>query len=419
MYNRMSPILFLFILPMIILAACQPAAPPFECTDSIGCVTIRPEEPVKLAALQTLTGDVAPYGIEHINSSELAIADRGGELLGHPIELQREDESCSEEGGTTGALKIVADPQVVAILGTVCSGAAVPAARIMSEKGLVMLSPSNTAPSLTAVGGEPGVDGQPGYFRTAHNDADQGRAAATFAFQELGIRQAATVNDGDVYTEGLTGVFNQVFRELGGEIVQATTVNKGDTDMRPVLTSVADSGAELVFFPLFPPEADFIVLQSKEVAGFENIALMGADGILAATFLDTIGTDGVGMYWVGPASPAGTAYDTFVTNYEQKFGQPPGNTPYHAHAYDSTTILLDAIEKVAIQDEDGTLHIGRQALRDALYATSGYEGLTGNLTCSEFGDCGAANFNVVRLDDPAAGIEGLVDNVVYTYTPEQ
>jgi branched-chain amino acid transport system substrate-binding protein len=410
---------YLAVLATVFLAACQSAAPPFECTDAIGCVTIGPDEPVKLAALQTLTGEVGTYGIEQVSSSELAIAERGAELLGHPLELQREDELCTEEGGTTGALKIVADPQVVAILGTLCSGPAVPAAKIMSEKGLVMISPSNTAPSLTAMGGEQGADWQPGYFRTAHNDADQGRAAAIFAFQELGVRRAATINDGDTYTEGLTGVFNRVFTELGGEIVLATAVNKGDSDMRPVLTSVIDSGAELVFFPLFQPEADFIVLQSKEVDGFENITLMAADAVLATTFIEAIGTDGVGMYWVGPTSPTGPDYDNFVTNFEQKFARPPGNSPYHAHAYDATTILLDAIEKVAIQDTDGTLHLGRQALREAVYATSGYQGLTGSLTCSEFGDCGAAKFKVVRLDDPAAGIEGLADNAVYTYTPEQ
>jgi len=68
---------------------------------------------------------------------------------------------------------------------------------------------------------------------------------------------------------------------------------------------------------------------------------------------------------------------------------------------------------------DGTLHIGRQALRDALYATSGYQGLTGSLTCDEYGDCGVARFQVVHLDDPAAGLEGLAANVVYTYPPDQ
>jgi branched-chain amino acid transport system substrate-binding protein len=63
------------------------------------------------------------------------------------------------------------------------------------------------------------------------------------------------------------------------------------------------------------------------------------------------------------------------------------------------------------------LHLGRQALRDALYTTVNFQGLTGHLTCDKFGDCGVPRFKVVRLDDPAAGFEGLAANVIYSYTP--
>ncbi len=420
MSKRIFPVLSLVVFASIILlAACQPGAPPFECTDAIGCVDITPGEPIKMGVLQVLSGEVAPYGIEQVRSIEIALADRGGELLGHPIELQSEDSLCLSEGGTTAAQKIATLPQIVAIIGTTCSGAAASAAKVMSEAGLVMVSGSNTAPSLTAVGGERGADWQPGYFRTAHNDVVMGRAAATFAFQELGLTKAATINDGDPYTQGLTDVFGQVFAESGGEIVLDTAVNKGDTDMRPVLTAVAASGAELVFLPIWPPEGDFIVLQAREIEGFENITLMGAEGLSAsATFIESVGAAGVGMYFVSPASPVGSAYDTFVSNYEAKYGEAP-TTPYHAFTYDAANIVLDAIETVAVQEEDGTLHVGRQALREALYATSGFQGLTGSLTCDEFGDCGAIRLQVTRLDDPAAGIEGLAANVVYTYPPEQ
>ncbi len=403
---------------VILLTACQ-SEPPFECTDALGCVTIAPDEPIKIGVLQVLSGELEPAGREQLQSVEVAIADRDGELLGHPLELQSEDSLCSGEGGTTAALKLVADPQMVGIIGPMCSGAGATAAKIIAEAGLVTVSSSNTAPSLTAVGSEKGPDWQPGYFRTAHNDADQGRAAAMFAFQKLDVTKAATINDGDPYTEGLTGVFSQVFTELGGEIVLDETVNKGDTDMRPVLTSVAEAGAELVFFPVFPPEGNFMTLQAKEVEGFKDIILMTAEGLLVSPFFEAIDAeDGVGMYFVGPATPTGSAYDTFVSNYETIYGAAP-NTPFHAHSYDATNVVLAAIEQVAVQKEDGTLHIGRQALRDALYATSGYQGLTGSLICDEFGDCGAARFKVMRLDDPAAGIEGLSNNIVYTYTPEQ
>ncbi len=417
MPKRVFPILPLVVLASILLAACQPGTPPFECIDAIGCVDITPGEPIKISVLQVLSGEVSPLGTEQARSIEVAIADRG-ELLGHPIELLIEDSLCLSEGGTTAAQKIATLPQIVAIIGPTCSGAAAGAAKVMSEAGLVMVSASNTAPSLTAVGGERGADWQPGYFRTAHNDVVQGRAAATFAFQELGLTRAATVNDGDAYTQGLTGVFGQVFTELGGQIVLDTAVNKGDTDMRPVLTAVAVSGAELVFFPIFPPEGNFIALQAEEIEGFEDITLMSADALFTTTFIESAGADGVGVYFVVPDPPRGPAYDTFVSKYKSKYGEAP-TMPYHDSAYDAANIVLEAIETVAVQEEDGTLHIGRQALREALYATSGFQGLTGSLTCDEFGDCGAARFKVVRLDDPAAGIEGLAANVVYTYTPGQ
>jgi branched-chain amino acid transport system substrate-binding protein len=313
------------------------------------------------------------------------------------------------------AEKLKSMPQLAAIFGTTCSGAAVPAAKILSEAGQVMISGGNTAPSLTSVNGQAGADWQPGYFRTAHNDANQGRAAATFVFQELGIRKAATLNDGDTYTQGLTDVFGQVFTELGGEIVLSTAINKGDRDMRPVLEAVAASRAEFLFFPLFEPESHYITLQAKGVDGLANIGLMTGESSLTPTFIEAVNSGGNGIYFVSPATPESAAYETFVANYQSTYGQAP-RSPLLAPAYDAARLLLDTIEQVAITEEGGTFHLGRQALRDGLYGTAGYPGLTGSLTCDKFGDCGLARFKIVRLDDPAAGFEGLSDNVAYTYS---
>ncbi|MEE8390119.1 MAG: branched-chain amino acid ABC transporter substrate-binding protein [Anaerolineae bacterium] len=417
MSKRNISISSLALVAILLLPACQPTLPPFECTDAIGCVDIAPGEPLKLGVLQALSGGAVPIGAVQSQSIELAIAQRGHQLLSHPIELQIEDSRCSPEGGTNAALKVATRQQTVAILGTTCSGAATTAAKIMSEAGLVMVSGANGAPSLTAVDGERGADWQPGYFRATYNDAVLGRAAATFALQELGATKTATINDGDPYTQGLTEVFEQVFTELGGEIVLSTAINKGDTDMHPVLTAVAASGAELVFFPIFQPEGDFIVRQAREVAGLESIILMSSGALMVEPFIKAVDADGVGMYFAGAAALQGSANDELVSAYEARYGEPPQHVAY-GYAYDAANLLLDAIEAVAVQEEDGTLHIGRQALRDALYATADFEGVTGSLTCDEFGDCGVARFNIVRLDDPAAGFEELLSNVVYTYTPE-
>jgi len=418
MLRHLASILFLVSFVTGLLTACQPAPPPFECTDAIGCVTIAPGEPLKLGVLQPLSGGMALVGADQVRGSELALAAREDQVLGHPIELQIEDARCTSEGGTVAAMKVVADSQVVAVVGTTCSGAGVTAAKIVSEAGLAMVSGLNTAPSLTAVGGEPGADWQPGYLRVAHNETAAAQAVAAFVFRELGVTQAAAIHDGDPYTRAHTGVFNQAFADLGGEVVLVAAVDKGDADMHPVLTAVAASGAEMIFFPLFPPEADLIVLQSKEVAGLENTILMGADQLATDGFVESVGADGVGLYVVGVAPPEGPALDELVSAYEARYHEsPPTNTP--GRAFDATDLLLTGIEAVAVKDADGTLHIGREALREALYATTGFEGVSGMLTCDEFGDCSTARFDGMRLDDPAAGLEGLLSNVIYTYTGGQ
>jgi branched-chain amino acid transport system substrate-binding protein len=188
--------------------------------------------------------------------------------------------------------------------------------------------------------------------------------------------------------------------------------------MHPVLTAVARSGAELLFMPVFRPEGDYLVLQAREVEGLDTVTLMSAEGLYLDAWIESVGQAGIGMYLVTPTTPEGPARDALVSRYETRYGEAP-TAVYYAHTYDAANMLLDAIEAVAVQGEDGTLHIGRQALRDALYTTAGYRGLTGSLTCDAYGDCGVARFQVTRLDDPEAGLEGLAANVVYTYPPDQ
>lgn len=388
----------------------------------LGTVEIPAGDPILIASIQTISGATASLGQDQVTATEIAIEDRGSELLGHPIELQSEDGLCSADGGTTAAQTIVSDPQVLGILGTSCSGAGVPASQIMSQAGLVMISGSNTSPSLTALpylADEPleaQENWQEGYFRTAHNDEFQGAGAAQFAFDELGAQVAVTVHDGDPYTEGLTGQFGQFFTQLGGTVPLATAINKGDTDMRPFLTSAAAEAPDILFMPIFQPEADFIVQQRAEFPDMAETAFMGADGLLSETFSALPETQG--MYFSGPAvEQEGDAYGEFVTKYEEKAGTGPIQA-FHAHAYDATNMLLDAVEAVAQDDGSGNLTIDRAALRQYLYDLEGFEGLTGSLSCNDFGDCAQPRIGVYLNDDPAGGIQALVTNVVYTSAPE-
>lgn len=393
MMKKSMFVIVLVLLASLALAACGGGAAEYECTDTIGCVTYGPDDPIKIASALVISGANADLGLDSQYGVQIAIKMKG-EVLGHSVQLQAEDDGCNAEGGQTAGQKIVSDPSILGIIGTSCSGAGVPMSKIVSDAGYFMVSPSNTAPSLT----DPAQAFNAGYLRTAHNDKVQGAAMAKFAYDELGLTKAATIHDGDPYTEGLANAFAEAFKGLGGEILAFTAVNKNDTDMRPVLTSVAAAGdVQFLFFPVFTAECAFLAKQAKEVAGLENAVLGSADGCFSAAAAEAIGPTGEGMYFSGPdLSFSGGVYDEFAAMYQADFGVAPLSV-FHAHAFDATNMIFACVEKVAVQDEDGTLHIGRQAMRDCMYSTAGAAGITGTLTCDQYGDCADPKISVSEL----------------------
>ena len=90
------------------------------------------------------------------------------------------------------------------------------------------------------------------------------------------------------------------------------------------------------------------------------------------------------------------AYADFLTKHEAKYGEAPLSA-FHAHAYDGANILFKAIEAVAVDNGDGSLSIPKGALRAAVFSTKDHAGLTGTLSCSPTGDCGAPLIAVYEI----------------------
>jgi branched-chain amino acid transport system substrate-binding protein len=334
----------------------EPPVAEFTCEDPIGCVDIPAGDPIRVGYALVISGPNETLGVDSRRGVEIAIDDKP-EVLGHPVELVGEDALCSAEGGQTALTKLVSDPSLIAVIGTNCSSAGEPASKIASDAGMVLISPSNTAPSLT----DPSGTWNPGYLRTAHNDNVQGAAMAEFVYNELGLRRAATIHDGSPYADQLQQVFANKFKQLGGEITTQEAVNVGDTDMRPVLTKISATEPEFLYFPIFIAEGAFITTQAKEVAGLEDVVLAGADGMISPDFLEAAGEAAEGMYHSGPdlafENPLGQA---FLAKHLEMYGEDPLSA-FHAHAYDATNMILAAVEAVGVEDADGVLHVGRQA----------------------------------------------------------
>jgi len=401
MTKRLFVFVSMIMIASMILAACGPSAAAYTCTDSIGCVTVGPTDPVHIAYLLVVAGPNAALGVDSRNGVEIAIADAGGKILDHSIKFDGEDSGCSAEGGVAGGTKLAADPTIVGVIGTSCSSEARASLPLLSKAGFVMISSSNTAPSLTTPGSSDNYG--TAYDRTAHNDNFQGTAAAEFAFSVLKVTKVATIHDGSLYADELVKVFGAKFTAYGGTVTTATSVDPNATDMSSVLTDVAAGSPELIYFPIFMPAGALIIKQAKTTPGLEHTYLMGADGLFSPDVASGAGADIEGFLVSSPAV-SGDAYTAFLAKYQAKFGTGPINI-FHAHAYDAFNILKAAIEKVAVKDADGTLHIPRNALREAVRNTVNFKGLTGTLTCNETlaqsgidikfpGDCSSAGMAV-------------------------
>jgi len=376
--------------------------------DPLGVVTIPPGEPVVLAGWGVMSGADASLGQDWMNSMRVVAEDRGEELLGHPLELVFEDGLCTPEGGATAAQKLAADTTIVGLIGSACSDETVGGIAAITNAGLTTISPSNTRPALTAEDRGPEFAG---YLRTAHNDLVQGAFVADFAYNTLGARTAATIHDGSAYAEALQQVFQDNFTQLGGQILTVQAVQKGQTDMRPVLTAIANAPApDVLYFPIFTAEGAFTIAQSKEVAGLENTALIGSDGMFSLDMVRGAGPAALGVYLSSPAV-TGEAYQEFLAKYQEINGVTPPQA-FHAHGADAMNIMLNAIEQVAVQGDDGTLYVPKGALRDAIYATADYQGLTGSITCTPTGDCGAGAIGAYVISEDT--INGTWPPPLYT-----
>ena len=382
--------------------------------DEFGCVEVAAGDPIQLASLLSISGSTAFLGTDSAHGVELAIDHLDdtfdatpGQLLGHDVTLQQEDDGCSAEGGQAGATALAANPDIVAVIGTSCSSAALGVAdTILGDKGILLFSPSNTNPGLTSEEAH-----QPFYARTAHNDKIQGAIVADFVFTKLGIDTAATINDESPYADGLAAAFRDNFEALGGTITDTEQVNSSDTDLGPVMTNIAATDPGVVYGPNFNPVCALSYTQGSDILAKGTIQI-GSDGCLESSFLDTVGKPIPGADYYA-SSPDTSAYQNgdfykneYLPAYVDQFGKP--TSVFNAHAYDATNVLFDAIEAVAVDDGSGNLTIPRTALKDAVLATTGYEGMTGTITCTPLGDC-ATDVTIGVFEYDHWPVEGGVD----------
>lgn len=360
-----------------------------------------------------LTGDLSALGLGIKNSVDLAAktANKENHVEGITFKVEALDDQGQASVGQQNATKLVANDDVLGVVGPLNSSVGESMQKVFDSAKLVEVSPANTNPALTQ-----GVNWQTekvrpykSYFRTATTDAIQGPFAAQYVYNDAKKKKVFVIDDKKTYGAGLAATFTEEFKKLGGQVVGTEHINPESKDFSAVATKVKNSGADVVYYGGEYPQAGPLSKQIKEAGA--KIPLVGGDGIYSADFIKLAGAAGTGDLATSVGAPVEDlpSAKEFVANYKAA-GYKEAYEAYGGYSYDSAWAIIEAVKKV-VEDNDGKLpDDARAKVVDAMQNVS-FDGVTGKVSFDEFGDATNKQLTVYSVKD---GEWGTVKSGTFT-----
>lgn len=350
-----------------------------------------------------LTGDLSAMGLGIKNSADLAVknANKQNYVKGITFKIEALDDQKQPSQGQQNATKLVADSNVLGVVGPLNSSVAESMQKVFDDAKLVEVSPANTGPALTQ-----GADWQTkkvrpykSYFRTATTDAIQGPFAAQYVYNDAKKKKVFVIDDKKTYGAGLAGTFTEEFKKLGGTVVGTEHINPDTTDFSAVATKVKNSGADVVYYGGEYPQAGPLSKQIK--AAGAKIPLVGGDGINDATYGKLAGPEATGDLATSVGAPVESlpSAKQFVADYKAA-GYKDEYSAYGGYSYDSAWAIIEAVKKV-VEDNGGKLPSDARAKVTAAMQNVSFDGVTGKVSFDEFGDATNKQLTVYAVKNGA------------------
>src|SRR5882724_5174262 len=344
---------------------------------------------IKIATQSPLSGGQAALGEGIKLGTQLAVDKMKGPLekMGFKVELVPFDDQAKPDVGVANAANIIADKDILLVVGHLNSGVAIPSSEKYKESQLAMISPANTNPTIT----------DRNYLnvsRVCGRDDVQGVVGAEFA-KSKGWKTAYVIHDKTTYGQGVAEFFKADAEKKGIKVLGFEgTEEKSNFD--PIVTPMKAKNPDVIYFGGIYDQAAPFFKQSRE-KGVKG-KFFGPDGMDSSDLTKIGGKAVVGMYYTtAAAAPSDLPKaKTFVEEFKKKFGKNP--EPYAAEAYDSATVALKAIEAAA---KGGKLP-SREDVATAVRKTK-LNGITGEIEFDSKGDRKRAAYFVKQVgsDDPA------------------
>ena len=343
---------------------------------------------IKIASQSPLSGGQAALGEGIKLGAQLAVEKGKANLekMGYKVEFVPFDDQAKPDVGVANAKNIIADKDIMAVIGHLNSGVAIPSSEVYKEVNVVMISPANTNPVVTD-------RGYPNVNRVCGRDDVQGVVGSEFAHAQK-IKSAYIVHDKTQYGQSIAEFFKADSEKKGIKVLGFEgTEEKSNFD--PIITPIKAKNPDLIYFGGIYDQAAPFFKQARE-KGVKS-KFMGPDGMDSSDLTKIAGKAVVGMSYTSAAGPASALpkAKAFVDEFKKKFGKNP--EPYAAEAYDAATIALRAIEETAKKGK-----VSREDVSSAVRKTK-LSGITGEIAFDAKGDRQKAQYFVLHVvsDDPA------------------
>jgi branched-chain amino acid transport system substrate-binding protein len=284
------------------------------------------------AAAEILIGVAAPLsgryharGMESQLGAELAVAEinRAGGLLGEQVWIVSVDDGCDAEQAAAAAYSLVARG-VVMVVGHSCSGAAIAAAPIYEETGVIQISPSATNPSLTE-------RGWANVFRVCGRDDRQGRMAGDLLAERWADAAIAILHDRSTYGRGLAEETRARLNRRGVREALYLGYSPHAVDFSGLVDRLIAEGIDVVYVGGRESEIALMLLQARR-EGLEAPFVSG-DALVSSDFWQIAGEAAQGaMFTFSPDPSASPAAEAVIARFRETGPFDPSGYTLHAHA---------------------------------------------------------------------------------------
>lgn len=360
---------------------------------------------IKIAVQAPLSGEQAAIG-EHIKlGAQLAVEESSKAFkdLGYDLVLVPQDDQAKPEVGVANARNMVADPEVLVIVGHFNSGVALPSSEVYKDAMLTMISPANTATEITD-------RGYPNVNRVCGRDDVQGPVGARFTAQDLKLKSVYIIHDKTLYGQGVAENFRNEAKKLG-----LTVLGFDGTEERanfsPMIIPLKAKNPDLVYFGGIYHQGGLLLKQLREKG--VKAKFMGPDGLDSAEMAKIAGSAVVGSYYTSVAGPPDAYPETaaFAKKYKQRFGKETES--FGMYGYDATLVGIKAIEGW-IKANPGKKP-SRADVATAVRNIKNFKGVTGSIEFDNKGDPVKAKYFVLQFEKQA--YPGKVVKVIEQQAP--